>query len=141
MQDGRQLGMMVRKSIGDFKRKNTVLTARQEHLRGASGEQLAKDSFHSKKCCLNGWSRYRTTFHSGNIFVVRFAVHRLGVSGLLFRLLSRFRTVGGGSLLFQAKTERSHAPLRFIVYSLHRQITSSRSSSASVRSERGWLSR
>ena len=90
---------MARKSIRDFKRKKTVLTARQEHLRSASGAQKVKALFTAKKCCLNGWSRYRTTFHSSNIFVVRFAVHRLSVSGLRKRREQGFRCVGGGSFV------------------------------------------
>ena len=38
---------------------------------GATGGQRGKQPHQETKCCLNGWWRYPTAFHSGNIFSLR----------------------------------------------------------------------
>ena len=49
------------------------------------------------RCGLFVWKvEVSHTFHSGSIFVVHFAVHRLGVSGLRKRREQGFRGGGGG---------------------------------------------
>ena len=65
----RVIAGMARRSIHHFKGRLIVLRARDDRIVWAQQEASEESNrIKKQKCCLNGWWRYPTTFHSGNIF-------------------------------------------------------------------------
>ena len=105
---------MARKSILDFRGKNRLFSGTLRDGEGNGGVVRFRACVAAKKCCVNGWSRYRTTFHLRNIFSSCFALHRLGVSGLQKRRERGFRAVGGGVTVLKKSTSS-----KVIAYYIH----------------------